>query len=51
MLKSLDNETKIALLERRIQILRARGEIMNEHLINSLKREIRCLKKGEQDEI
>lgn len=40
-------ETRIAKINYRINLLRARGETMNQNIINALKRELRQL-EGEQ---
>lgn len=40
-------ETRIAKLNYRINLLRARGETMNQNIINALKRELRQL-EGEK---
>ena len=38
------NETRIAMLEHRVRILKSRGEMERGHLIAKLEREIRSLK-------
>lgn len=44
MLKGLSNETMIEMLDARINILRTRGETMNQGIINKLERQKRKLK-------
>lgn len=42
-------ETTLALINYRINLLRARGEQMNEHLINALIREARNIEENENE--
>lgn len=42
-----DKETTLALINYRINLLRAHGEAMNEHLINALIREARNIENKE----
>lgn len=44
MVKGLSNETMIEMLDARINILRTRGETMNQGIINKLERQKRKLK-------
>jgi len=44
-----NKETTLALINYRINLLRARGEQMNEHLINALIREARVIENEKEN--